>query len=235
MKRIAAIMATLAVASLFVVSCGPQREIIVDEIPAKQEQQVADKANENNKLPEATTNEKSIAPKDIIDMVKPSGNKSQKQCWFSPVSLARIDGLSKQVSWFDEKGFEKELTSFGGKLYLIDVWAQWCPPCRASTPVLLDWHKKYGDKGLVIIGINIDSEENLEQARTFATEEGIPYDIFWDNSGGKVGGVFVQQGIPNFTLLDEKGGQIKEKVGMLSSDDPETNTLEKVIKERLGL
>lgn len=238
MRKNIAIMIALFVVIFFAASCGPQREIVVDEMPAQEEQQLPAN-NQEEKQPTKSQidmdKDQGLNPKEILDLAKPSGTKTQNSYWFSPVSLAKTDGLSKSVVWFDEKGFEKELTSLGGKIYLIDVWAQWCPPCRASTPVLLDWQKKYGDKGLVIIGINIDSEENLEQARTFATEEGIGYNVFWDNSGGKVGGVFVQQGIPNFTLLDDKGNQIVEKVGMLGASDPETNTLEKTIKERLGL
>src|SRR5713101_3891226 len=39
-----------------------------------------------------------------------------------------------------------------GKAYLVEFWATWCPPCRASIPHLNEIHNKYKDQGLVIIG-----------------------------------------------------------------------------------
>ncbi len=43
-----------------------------------------------------------------------------------------------------------------GKVVLIDVWASWCEPCRHSFPWLNAMHAKYADRGLVIIGVNVD-------------------------------------------------------------------------------
>ena len=43
-----------------------------------------------------------------------------------------------------------------GKVILLDFWASWCDPCKASFPVLEDLHKRQGPKGLVVIAVNVD-------------------------------------------------------------------------------
>jgi len=43
-----------------------------------------------------------------------------------------------------------------GKAVFVDFWASWCNPCRESFPVLNEMFKKYADRGLVIIGVNLD-------------------------------------------------------------------------------
>lgn len=48
------------------------------------------------------------------------------------------------------------------RLVLIDFWATWCEPCRKSTLELNALHKKYAQKGLVIIGVSQESAEEVQ-------------------------------------------------------------------------
>jgi thiol-disulfide isomerase/thioredoxin len=43
-----------------------------------------------------------------------------------------------------------------GKVVIVDFWASWCGPCKASFPVMEQLHKDYGSKGVVLIGVNVD-------------------------------------------------------------------------------
>lgn len=57
----------------------------------------------------------------------------------------------------------------GKHVYVIEFWATWCGPCRYTVPHLNDLQQKYGDQGLVVIGI---SDEPPETVRPFMEEMG---------------------------------------------------------------
>lgn len=51
---------------------------------------------------------------------------------------------------------EGAMPALAGKVVLVDVWASWCGPCRKSFPELEALYLKYKDRGLVVLGINVD-------------------------------------------------------------------------------
>lgn len=57
----------------------------------------------------------------------------------------------------DQAGNKVDLNALKGKVVLVDFWASWCGPCRQEMPVLEEFHKKYAEQGLVIVGVNIDT------------------------------------------------------------------------------
>ena len=56
------------------------------------------------------------------------------------------------------------LSSLKGKVVIIDFWASWCKPCRASNPHMLELYKKYHDKGLEMVYVS-DDDTNPDKWR----------------------------------------------------------------------
>ena len=46
-----------------------------------------------------------------------------------------------------------------GKVVLVDFWASWCAPCKASFPVMDELQKKYGTNGFVVVAISVDEKK----------------------------------------------------------------------------
>ncbi len=52
------------------------------------------------------------------------------------------------------------LTSFKGKVVLLDFWASWCGPCRHNNPTLVKLYEKYHEQGLEIFSVSIDKNKD---------------------------------------------------------------------------
>jgi thiol-disulfide isomerase/thioredoxin len=84
------------------------------------------------------------------------GEKSPTLSIGDPAPPVRI---GKWVKGPAVAGFEK------GKVYVIDVWATWCIPCVAAMPHATGLQKRFGERGLVVVGVTAtDSFGNSEEA-----------------------------------------------------------------------
>src|SRR5215472_13898894 len=68
-----------------------------------------------------------------------------------------------------------QLSSYRGKVVLLDFWATWCVPCRAEIPQFVELQQKYGDRGLQIIGVSMD--DSPEPVRPFYQQFHINYPV----------------------------------------------------------
>lgn len=94
---------------------------------------------------------------------------------------------------------------YGSKYTLVDIWANWCAPCRDEHPNLLSQYEKYKQKGLEIISISIDKLTD-----TYLWKEAIKNDKIglWPHfidTAGQTSTDLKIRFIPANFLLDEKG------------------------------
>ena len=102
---------------------------------------------------------------------------------------------------------------FAGKVLLIDLWATWCPPCISEIPTLIDLQAQYGDRGLVIVAIAFEGEEQDDQRRArllqFVEQQGINYLVLDggqpDNYEAALPSVRNVRGFPVEILVDRSG------------------------------
>ena len=104
------------------------------------------------------------------------------------------------------------LSSLRGKAVVVNFWATWCGPCKIEMPWLVDLQKKYGDKGLQIVGITKDDSDEATIAK-FTQKMGVNYTILVGNqqvqdSYGGVGG------LPTSFFLDRSGKVVHEIIGL---------------------
>ena len=62
-----------------------------------------------------------------------------------------------------------------GNVVLVNLWATWCQPCVEEFPDIMKLHQEYKDRGLKIIFVSADFENQTEAAKTFLQKQGVDF------------------------------------------------------------
>ena len=152
--------------------------------------------------------------------------------------LARLDMLDKPappIAGSDVDGETVRLADLKGKVVLVDFWATWCAPCVAQLPELNDLYERYHDRGLEVLGVNVDAaREGLRDkgavrrtVRRFLIDMNVPWPVVVAGEGrGDVLDAYGVTDIPALFLIDREGKVVQfEQRG---------EALEKAIAKALG-
>ena len=99
------------------------------------------------------------------------------------------------------------MEDFRGKIVLLDFWTYTCVNCIRTLPYLKDWHHKYADEGLLIIGVHtpeFEFEKLPENVRAATADLGIEYPVAQDNDRVTFG-IYRVQAWPTKYIVDGAG------------------------------
>jgi cytochrome c biogenesis protein CcmG, thiol:disulfide interchange protein DsbE len=122
---------------------------------------------------------------------------------------APVFGLS------DDRGSPVSLDRYRGHIVVMNLWASWCPPCRAEMPDLQHLANLYSDRGIAIVGVN--EGESAERARAFAESLQIRFPI-WIDGSERYGRTYGALGLPTTVILDRRGTVVRGFDGALTFD-----------------
>ncbi len=119
------------------------------------------------------------------------------------------------------EGKHVRLRDYRGKAVVLNFWASWCVPCMKEVPWLIEYQNKFGPKGLVILGISMDT--SVAAARQFTKDKGINYPVLMGKQS--VADQFYVKGLPVSIFID-RSGRITDQVPGLATENFLKNEIE---------
>jgi thiol-disulfide isomerase/thioredoxin len=128
-------------------------------------------------------------------------------------AMPKVDLSGKDAPAFEVKGLDARpytLAALKGKPILLDFWATWCGPCRASMPVVEKLYHEYQEQGLAVIAI--DAGEERDTVASFLKANPIPYSAALSADTGVLE-AFQVTAYPTFVLIGRDGKIVAHQVG----------------------
>lgn len=139
-----------------------------------------------------------------------------------------------RMAFKDGDGKAASLADFGGKTLLVNLWATWCPPCRAEMPALDALERREGGESFAVIPINVDVGSPDKPKDFYGETKLAALPFFRDETMGvfndlKTQGVTI--GLPVSLLVDRRGCARAALTGPAEWASPDAAGLIKAMRE----
>lgn len=156
-------------------------------------------------------------PRFTVEWFSLSGEASAAAACEADAKPAPMDFTLK-----DMDGNDVDLTSFGGKIILLNFWATWCGPCKIEIPGFIELQDEYKNEGFVVLGLSVD--DTPDQIKPFAEEFAVNYPMLvgleQDEFQEAWGPVW---GLPMSFWIDRDGTWCKTHMGIGTKDEFEAD------------
>ena len=115
----------------------------------------------------------------------------------------------------DLQGVAQPLAQWRGKVVVLNFWAPWCPPCLKEMPGFVELQRKYGERGLIFIGLALDTRENVQR---YLRDNALNYPILLGQDAAVELSSAIgnrQGGLPFSAVIDRQGKIVAAQVGAL--------------------
>lgn len=155
-------------------------------------------------------------------------NKTAKENRTTKIKSEMLNKQAPNFKLTDLQGKEVTLNDYRGKTVVIDFWATWCPPCRASFPFLkklVESRKNDNNVSFLFINTRDHEQKRNERVAKFLKDNNYPFYVLLDTDMDKTNDDFIIPGLPTKLFID-KNGIIKYM--MVGWEGEEEKELEKI-------
>ena len=138
---------------------------------------------------------------------------------FAAAVLRPAPATAEPAPQFSVRAFDGKvvrLSDLRGHPVVLDFWATWCAPCKASMPHLTELQERYRERGLVVIGLSVD-DGGVQKVKKFAERLGVGFRLAMadDKVLDSYGPI---RAIPTTFFINRKGEVVRRVVGVIDAE-----------------
>jgi peroxiredoxin len=128
----------------------------------------------------------------------------------------------------DAAGRPVRLSSYQGKVLILNFWATWCGGCKVEIPWFIDFQKAYSGRGFQVLGVSFD-DDGWKLVKPFIAAKRVNYPVMIADShmAALYGGV---QALPVSFMIDKSGRIASTHLGVVGKSDYQAE-IEKLLRE----
>lgn len=103
----------------------------------------------------------------------------------------------------DPDGTQHAIADYRGKVLLVNLWATWCPPCKAEMPTLKSFYEKHADQGFIVVAL--DQGDGADDVKAFATSYELSFPVLLDPNFEAESAFRTMGYLPSSYVIDRDG------------------------------
>ncbi|MFZ5822719.1 MAG: peroxiredoxin family protein [Chloroflexota bacterium] len=96
------------------------------------------------------------------------------------------------------------LSDLRGQAVLVNLWATWCPPCRAEMPAIQKMYDEYKGQGFTVLALDMTYQDDPAAVAPFVQEYGLTFPVLLEPSGA-VARLYELRSLPSSFFIDRQG------------------------------
>lgn len=121
----------------------------------------------------------------------------------SATAPVAVDYAAPSLTLSDLSGKEHSLADYQGQVVLVNLWATWCPPCKAEMPTLEAYYQTHQADGFVTLAIN--DGDPAGAVASFVQEYGLSFPVLLDPTYQATDHAFKTRNLPSSFVIDREG------------------------------
>ncbi|MEF3301851.1 thiol-disulfide oxidoreductase ResA [Paenibacillus sp. GYB003] len=133
---------------------------------------------------------------------------------FAKEDIPREGSTAPDFSLTALDGSKVSLSDFRGKAVMVNFWGSWCEPCAREMPAIQRQYEKWKDKGLVVLGLNLD--ESKVTVQSFVQQTNVTFPVLFDKEL-RMRDRYAVRYYPTTFFIDRDGKIVK--IAVMEMDD----------------
>ena len=122
-----------------------------------------------------------------------------------------------------------DLSQFGGKKVFVNLWATWCPPCRAEMPTIEAMYQEYKDQGFIVLAVDMTYQDDPFEVVPFTQEHNLTFPILLEETGD-VAATYQLRSLPSSYFINREGIISEVVIGGPMSEALLRTRIEQILK-----